>query len=86
MWVAIAIEPTGCTLAQHYGQTYRIIGHSHGDRPQMAIAGVHHTCHLMSDQMYEEDNYTAFPIPSSQVRIEAENAQVVKPPDAQYWP
>ena len=36
-----------------------IIGYSHGDRPQMAIAGVHHTCHLMSDQMYEEHNYTA---------------------------
>ena len=52
----------------------------------MAIAGVHHTYHVTADQMYEEQRYTAFPTPSSQVSIEAENAQVVKPPNAQYWP
>ena len=36
--------------------TYRITGYSHGDRPQMVIAGVHHTCHIMSGQMYEEQH------------------------------
>ena len=25
----------------------------------MAIAGVHHTCHITSDQMYEEQHYKA---------------------------
>ena len=32
--------------------------YSHGDRPQMAIVGVHHTCHIILDQMYEEQHYT----------------------------
>ena len=38
--------------------THRITSHSHGDRPQMAIAGAHRTCHINVSQMYEEDHYT----------------------------
>ena len=53
----------GCPSAQHSGQTYRITGYPHGDRPQMAIADVHHTCHIIAGQMYEEQQSTAFPTP-----------------------
>ena len=41
------------------GQLITEQSYSHGDRPQMVIAGVHHTCHITSDQMYEEQHYTA---------------------------
>ena len=40
------------------GQLITKQSYSHGDRPQMAIAGVHHTCHITSDQMYEEQHCT----------------------------
>ena len=61
--VAITSEPSLMHTRTAQWTTYKIIEYSHGDRPQMAIAGVHHTCHLMSDQMYEEHNYTAIPTP-----------------------
>ena len=78
--VAIASEPSWMHNAhstRDNSQNYRIIelsSHSHGDRPQMAIAGAHRTCHINVGQMYEEDHYTTFPTPMSHVRIEAENA------------
>ena len=53
------VSRAGCTHAQQSGQMYRIIGYSHGDRPQMAIAGVHHICHITAGQMYEEHHYAA---------------------------
>ena len=74
MWRRSRVSRSGCTHAQQSGQRVMVTEYSHGDRPQMAIAGVHHTCHFMSGQMYEEEHYTTFPTPSSQVRIEAENA------------
>ena len=58
MWQRPRVSRAGCTNAQQSGQTYRITGYSHGDRPQMAIAGVHHTCHIAAGQMYEEHHYT----------------------------
>ena len=75
--VAIASEPSWMHNAHSTMdnlQSYRITSHSHGDRPQMAIAGAHRTCHINVGQMYEEGHYTAFPTPMSHVRIEAENA------------
>ena len=53
------VSRVGCTHAQQSGQTYRITGYSHGDRPQMAIVGVHHICHITAGQMYEGHHYTA---------------------------
>ena len=58
MWRRSRVSQTGCTHAQHCGQYYKKTGYSHGDRPQMAIAGVHHTCHIIASQMYEEHHYT----------------------------
>ena len=56
--VAIASEPNWMHKRTAQWTTYRITGYSHGDRPQMAIAGVHHTCHINAGQMYEEHHYT----------------------------
>ena len=53
MKAAIASEPIWMHTRTAQWTQYKITGYSHGDRPQMAIAGVHHTCHLKSDQMYE---------------------------------
>ena len=71
---AIASEPIRMhTHTENWTNEY-ITGYSHGDRPHMAIADVHHTCHIMSGQMYEEEHDTTFLTPSTQVRSEAENA------------
>ena len=58
------VSRTGCTHAQESGQTdYRITGYSHGDRPHMAIADVHHTCHIISGQCTRKHKCTASPSP-----------------------
>ena len=62
---AIASEPSRMHTRTALWTRLHNTGYSHGDRPQMAIVGVHHSCHLMSDQMYEEQQSTAFPTPSS---------------------
>ena len=49
-------------------------GYSHGDRPQMAIADVHHTCHIGQVKCMRIHIIQHFDNPSSHVRIEAENA------------
>ena len=57
--VAIASEPNWTLNAHSTVDKYRITelsSHSHGDRPQMAIAGAHRTCHINVGQMYEEDH------------------------------
>ena len=43
--------------------TKQITGYSHGDRPQMAIADVHHTCHIVQVKCTRNDHYTASPSP-----------------------
>ena len=37
--------------------------YSHGDRPQMAIADVHHTCHIIQIKCTRKHNHTASPSP-----------------------
>ena len=77
MWWRSRVSRVGCTMRTAQWTTHRITelsSHSHGDRPQMAIAGAHRTCHINVGQMYEEGHYTTFPTPMSHVRIEAENA------------
>ena len=77
MWWRSRVSRTGRSMHTAQWTTHRITDsdcHSHGDRPQIAIAGAHRTCHINVGQMYEEDHYTAFPTPMSHVRIEAENA------------
>ena len=59
MRVAITSEPIRMHARTAKGQLIIEQSYSHGDRPQMAIAGIHHTCHITSDQMYEEQHYIA---------------------------
>ena len=67
------VSQSGCTHAQETGQQtdYR---YSHGDRPHMAIADVHHICHIGQIKCTRKHDYQHLRVPSSHVRNEAENA------------
>ena len=56
------VSQSGCTHAQETGQQtdYR---NSHGDRPHMAIADVHHICHICQVKCTRKQRYTATPSP-----------------------
>ena len=43
--------------------TKQITGYSHGNRPQMAITDVHHTCHIVQIKCTRKHHYTASPSP-----------------------
>ena len=52
---AIASEPSRMhTRTAKWTNSDNNAGYSHGDRPHIAIADVHHTCHIKSGQMYED--------------------------------
>ena len=54
--------------------TKQITEYSHGDRPQMAIADVHHICHIGQVKCTRIIIIQHLRVPSSQFRSEAENA------------
>ena len=57
------VSRAGCTHTQNSGQTDYNAGYSHGDRPHMAIADVHHTCHIIQIKCTRKHNHTASPSP-----------------------
>ena len=66
---AIASEPSRMhTRTAQWTYNLQNTGYSHGDRPHMAIADVHHTCHIGQVKCTRKHNHTAspslqFPVP-----------------------
>ena len=62
-WQRSRVSRAGCTNAQQSGQMHRLQDSRMAIAPKMAIADVHHTCHIVQIKCTRKHNYIASPSP-----------------------